>query len=309
MNQKQIFRFVMSANRRLSELMNMSDDTDGNTSDEYQPSPSVPSKRMRSESTCSSAMSSTIGTKRRPTRQPKCFSKNAMMARENRLKKKMYIESLEKEVAALKAENKKIASLLENQSFLISDLRKEIRYLKSILANSADISKLIRSIHQNTGMSVSTSLDHSLTLKQSPVSKQSSTFEKKTPMVTTWDENSTSLPGSEQEAQVAEDNIDMLLDDDVLRHPENLLNESSDILPLGDNDYDFSLPFPMQEDREQVDLKDHSYSIKKEDDEKSSSDDVGVCLHVSNHRVSLEFCPTCSENAANNWNKIDENWG
>lgn len=67
-------------------------------------------------------------TKRRPTRQPKCFSKNAMMARENRLKKKMYIESLEREVAALKGENKKIASLVENQSFLIGELRKEIRY-------------------------------------------------------------------------------------------------------------------------------------------------------------------------------------
>lgn len=295
----------MSVNRRLSELLNISDDTDGNTSDEYQPSMSPPAgKRMRSESTCSSAMSSSANTKRRPTRQPKCFSKNAMMARENRLKKKLYIESLEKEVAALKAENKKIASLVENQSFLISELKKEIRYLKSILANSADISRLIRSIHENTGMSVSTSLDDSLTLKQSPVSKQSSSTGKTSTNL--WDENSLSSP--ESQGQVSEENIDMLLDDDVLRHPENLLNESSDILPLNDNDYDFSLPFPMQEEkeREQVDVKDHCYSIKKEDHEKAD-DDVGVCLHVSNHRVSLEFCPTCSENAANNWNKVDEN--
>lgn len=278
--------------------MNISDDTDSNTSDDYHPpmerlSPS-PGKRVRSESTMSSTVS-----KRRPTRQPKCFTKNAMMARENRLKKKMYIESLEKEVAALKTENKKIASLVENQSFLISELRKEIRYLKSILANSADISRLIRSIHESTGMSVSTSLDESLTLKQSPVSKQSSSSGK-TPHP--WDENSLSSPGSLD--QVPEDNIDMLLDDDVLRHPENLLNESSDILPLGDNDYDLSLPFPMNE--EQVDVKDHAYSIKKEGDS-NETDDVGVCLHVSNHRVSLEFCPKCSENASNNWNKVDEN--
>lgn len=286
----------------------MSDDTDGNTSDEYQPSVSSPmDKRTRSES---STMSSSNVVKRRPTRQPKCFSKNAMMARENRLKKKLYIESLEKEVAALKAENKKIASLVENQSFLISELRKEIRYLKSILANSADISRLIRCIHESTGMSVSTSLDDSLTLKQSPVSKQSnSSSNGKTPP-NLWDENSVSSP--ESQGQVPEENIDMLLDDDVLRHPENLLNESSDILPLTDNDYDFALPFPMQEEREQqlqqqqVDVKDHSYSIKKEGGEEET-DDVGVCLHVSNHRVSLEFCPTCSENATKNWNKVDEN--
>lgn len=291
----------MSTNRRFTELLNISDDTDGNTSDEYQPPTSLspsPGKRLRSESTCSSAMSTKGGTvnKRRPTRQPKCFTKNAMMARENRLKKKIYIESLEREVAALKTENKKIASLVENQSFLIGELRKEIRYLKSILANSADISRLIRSIHESTGMSVSTSLDDSLTLKQSPVSKQSSSTGM-TPHP--WDENSLSSPESQQ--PVPEDNIDMLLDDDVLRHPENLLNESSDILPLGDSDYDLSFPFPMNEEKEQeADVKDHCYSTKKEDD-------VGVCLHVSNHRVSLEFCPTCSENAASNWNKVDEN--
>lgn len=288
----------MSTNRRFKELLNISDDTDGNTSDEYQPPTSLspsPGKRLRSESTCSSAMSTKEGNvnKRRPTRQPKCFTKNAMMARENRLKKKIYIESLEREVAALKNENKKIASLVENQSFLIGELRKEIRYLKSILANSADISRLIRSIHESTGMSVSTSLDDSLTLKQSPVSKQSSV----TPHP--WDENSISSPESQQ----PEDNIDMLLDDDVLRHPENLLNESSDILPLGDNDYDLSLPFPMNDVKEpETEVKDHCYSTKKEQE-----DDVGVCLHVSNHRVSLEFCPNCSENAASNWSKVDEN--
>lgn len=290
----------MSTNRRFTDLMNISDDTDGNTSDEYQPSMELAPSPGKRSSRSGSTMSST-GSKRRPTRQPKCFTKNAMMARENRLKKKMYIESLEKEVAALKTENKKIASLVENQSFLISELRKEIRYLKSILANSADISRLIRSIHENTGMSVSTSLDDSLTLKQSPVSKQSSSTGK-TPQ--TWDENSMSSPGSLD--QVPEDNIDMLLDDDVLRHPENLLSESSDILPLGDNYYDMSLPFPLDEEKEQADVKDHSYSIKNNEDNKTN-DDVGVCLHVSNHRVSLEFCPTCSENAASNWNKVDEN--
>lgn len=300
----------MSENRRLSELFNMSDETDGNTSDEYQPSVSSPVDYRKPTRSVSSTMSSGNVVKRRPTRQPKCFSKNAMMARENRLKKKLYIESLEKEVAALKAENKKIASLVENQSFVISELRKEIRYLKSILANSADISRLIRCINESTGMSVSTSLDDSLTLKQSPVSKQSSCNGQTPPNL--WDENSVSSP--ESQGQVPEENIDMLLDDDVLRHPENLLNESSDILPLTDNDYDFALPFPMQEEREQqqqlqqqqVDAKDHSYSIKKEGEE-TTDDDVGVCLHVSNHRVSLEFCPTCSENASKNWKKVDEN--
>lgn len=92
------------------------------------------------------------GTEKRPKRQPKCFSRNALMARENRLKKKMYIENLEREVLCLKADNKKMNGVVENQSFLIAELRKEIKYLKSVLANSADISRLIRNINQNTGM-------------------------------------------------------------------------------------------------------------------------------------------------------------
>lgn len=300
------------SNRRFTDLMNISDDTDGdNTSDEYQPA--TPGKRgmmstsSRSESTMSSASS------RRPTRQPKCFSKNAMMARENRLKKKMYIESLEREVAALKAENKKIASLVENQSYLIAELRKEIRYLKSILANSADISRLIRSINESTGMSVGTSLDDSLTVhkQSSPVSKQSVASSSGKTLWEDEDDDVKSRRSSPE--QFPDDNLDMFLDDDVLRHPEDLLNETSDILPLGDNDYDMSLPFTIQEEDEEKEppqdhSKDHNYTIKTEEGLKPhDDDDVGVCLHVSNHRVSLEFCPTCSENAANNWNKIDEN--
>lgn len=91
------------------------------------------------------------GAEKRPKRQPKCFSRNALMARENRLKKKMYIENLEREVLCLKADNKKMNGVVENQSFLIAELRKEIKYLKSVLANSADISRLIRNINQNTG--------------------------------------------------------------------------------------------------------------------------------------------------------------
>lgn len=163
------------------------------------------------------------------------------------------------------------------------------RYLKSILANSADISRLIRSVHENTGMSVSTSLDDSLTLKRSPVCKRE--------LPHPWDEHNSVVSGSSSAEQVPdEDNIDMLLDDDVLRHPENLLNESSDILPLADTDYDL----PFSEEKETGVVDDHSYT-----NEDKNAEDVGVCLHVSNHRVSLEFCPSCSENAATNWQKVD----
>ncbi|KAF7285373.1 hypothetical protein GWI33_010773 [Rhynchophorus ferrugineus] len=88
---------------------------------------------------------------RKPTRVPKCFTKNALMARENRLKKKMYITNLEDQVAGLKNENKKLSDLVANQSNTINEFQKQVKYLQSVIANSEDIRKLIRTINVNTG--------------------------------------------------------------------------------------------------------------------------------------------------------------
>ncbi|GJQ84307.1 hypothetical protein Trydic_g5245 [Trypoxylus dichotomus] len=41
---------------------------------------------------------------RLPTRQPKCFTKNAVLARQNRLRKKKYIQDLESQRAAKRAQ-------------------------------------------------------------------------------------------------------------------------------------------------------------------------------------------------------------
>nr|CAH7753030.1 unnamed protein product [Callosobruchus chinensis] len=91
-------------------------------------------------------------------RKPKCFTKNAMMARENRLKK-MYISKLEQNVDLLRKENKNLTAVVDNQSMLIANLRKEVKYLKSVITNSSDIGCLIRAINQNTSLPLRTSLD------------------------------------------------------------------------------------------------------------------------------------------------------
>ncbi|ENN78040.1 hypothetical protein YQE_05477, partial [Dendroctonus ponderosae] len=96
---------------------------------------------------------------RKPTRTPKCFSKNALMARENRLKKKMYITTLESQVASLSADNKKMTQLHQNQSVLVKELKNEVKYLKSVLGNSEHIGKLIRAINFSTGIPIKSSID------------------------------------------------------------------------------------------------------------------------------------------------------
>ncbi|XP_044766411.1 uncharacterized protein LOC123322537 isoform X2 [Coccinella septempunctata] len=95
-------------------------------------------------------------------RKPKCFSKNAEMARQNRLKKKIHLAKLEKKVEILKKEKNDLTNIIDRQSTMLYDLKKEVRYLKGVLANSSDIRTLVKNIHATTGLPVSSSLDSSL---------------------------------------------------------------------------------------------------------------------------------------------------
>lgn len=241
---------------------------------------------------------------RKPTRTPKCFSKNALMARENRRRKKQYIADLEGQVSALKTENKKLSSIVENQSFMINELKKEAKYLKSVIANSEGIGKLIRAINSTTGMPVSSSISKQLA--------NSRNHNNKSPVVTQlvpelsqwvqkhpWEERSNAYanyptPDSSNSYYSNPDfdelnNEGLLLDLDL---PLEMNNE--ELLDMIDEK---ALESPM------LPMADHNYHnpVKYEQDSSNNADDVGVCLHVSNNNVSLEFCPTCSENASQNW--------
>lgn len=216
-----------------------------------------------------------------------CTTKNAIIARRNRIKKKMYIENLENDVKKLKNTKDKLYSIVNNQSFVISQLRKEIRYVKSILANSSDLSKLIKNITDSTGLSVTTSLDKTLTMTSNCVSKLK-------PMLGSKILSSTEACIDEDygipTADVNLSDFELPLDidipfQDVLDYSdetstENVSEVQSSKTPLFENVWN-----------------DHNYT--------NMENDVGVCLHVSSHRVSLEFCPSCSESAIQSWKSQD----
>lgn len=90
-------------------------------------------------------------------KRPKCASKNAIMARMNRHKRKKYLESLERDVAQLSDENAKLKQTLKGQSSLVCSLGKEVNCLKGAMANRKEISMLIKVIN-NTGLPVTSSL-------------------------------------------------------------------------------------------------------------------------------------------------------
>lgn len=87
---------------------------------------------------------------RNPTRRPnpKISNRNALLARENRRRKKEHVESLEKEVDELKECNGKIRKALRKKSKLVEQLTRERNYLKSVIANRTGIMAILKSVQR-----------------------------------------------------------------------------------------------------------------------------------------------------------------
>lgn len=102
--------------------------------------------RNRSKSQANHTKSASI--KRMPTRKPdpKISNRNAIMARENRRKKKEHMEVLQKTVDDTQNENRKLKKMLSIRNNTITKLTQESLYLRSILANKTEIMSLLRCI-------------------------------------------------------------------------------------------------------------------------------------------------------------------
>ena len=87
--------------------------------------------------------------------------RNAIAARENRQKKKKYVEGLENDVAKLKEENKTLKTRNESMSKIVIKLSDEVKYLRSVLANESTISLLLKSVATTPGISLTSSLTQS----------------------------------------------------------------------------------------------------------------------------------------------------
>ena len=84
--------------------------------------------------------------------------KNAIAARANRQKKKEYVTRLEEQVESLTAENKSLSEKCRGLEGHVSDLKQEVVYLKSVLANQSSLSSILRGLPGIKGVSVQSSL-------------------------------------------------------------------------------------------------------------------------------------------------------
>lgn len=95
---------------------------------------------------------------RNPTRRPnpKISNRNALLARENRRRKKEHVESLEKELEELKGCNDRIRKALKKKCKLVDQLTRERNYLKSVIANRTGIMAVLKSV-QRAGIPMTSS--------------------------------------------------------------------------------------------------------------------------------------------------------
>ncbi|XP_064621696.1 uncharacterized protein LOC135484291 [Lineus longissimus] len=220
----------------------------------------------------------------------KKMTRNAINARENRMRKKQFIEGLQKSVKDLSSENGALKRQVSDMQSTIESLTKDVLYLKGVLANQSHLSALLRNIHNTPGVNFSSSFE---------------------------------LP-----APLAEEDID-----GDAGSPKTSRKRDNDCLNTCSNDEENQIPHPSTSDtpRSKVQKLDHAYNrpvtrrspgtknTDKQKHEKISDNDRqkesdkfrdlnlqdagGVCLHVSKGNVSLEFCASCSRNAANGHSK------
>ncbi|KAH8310629.1 hypothetical protein KR044_002287 [Drosophila immigrans] len=86
------------------------------------------------------------GTQRLPTRRPdpNVYNRNALLARENRRKKKAYMEAVEKELDETRSKNKWLLKALKKQFKLTQKLKVECDYLKSSVTSHKHSNKMSR---------------------------------------------------------------------------------------------------------------------------------------------------------------------
>lgn len=84
---------------------------------------------------------------RGPSKRP-CLNRNALMARENRLRKKAYLEKIENKLSFYQQENKNLVNVVRKQSIDIKRLTGEVAYLRNVLNNNTSITALLKTINE-----------------------------------------------------------------------------------------------------------------------------------------------------------------
>lgn len=250
---------------------------------EYQPD----TKRTRTITNVSSN-----GMTRRPTRVPnlKIQNRNALLARENRKRKKEMMDNMEKTCDDLQMQNKKLIKIMKMKDARTLKLEQEVRYLKSVITNRTEIVSVLKSLPQFPTKASNKKEETINSTGSGSDTASCETFDDNGSVKATYDPF---LPS------ITDDFIFPDLEvatewNEILRNPFTAATDFSDIPNLDE----IGLLSPASSPLSEISTE-HNYFEKSSlmSDESSA----GVCVHINSGRVSLEFCSTCHFNATNTW--------
>lgn len=262
-------------------------------------------------------------------RGSKCESKNAVMARLNRLKKKKYVADLEDRNSKLEAENGLLKKALAKRVKEVSSLIKESVNLRSVIKNSTEIGSLLQCVQRNTNLHVTSSI-----LRNGSNSEQNLHSKKSRSDLT----NSETRPAPSDELANRPNDEGMIHELNLFHcDQQSILTKTKPGLSTSENSlideiFDFNLDNdPSDNDlicdslgeitsnglfnanrpissKTESKITEANALVRCETPSKdidicvSNNDflfnDVGVCFHIANKRVSLEFCESCNRKAA-----------
>lgn len=244
-------------------------------------------------------------------RKPKCNTKNAVIARNNRLKKKKYIENLETRNAELEEENKVLKDSVNRKVEEINSLIRETINLRSVIRNRTEIGSLLQCIHLNTNLQISSSLLND----RSTCFQGNSNHSKPTAMLdvtSTNDEHPAPFneEGNGERSEFVYSPSSHILSDIF---EESIMDSGLDTsLNQACHEFKNNISFNnpaefITETEPKSEMIDSDVLLRCETPSKGFDDfcnkenlfdDMGLCLHIANKKVSLEFCDTCNLKAA-----------
>lgn len=261
----------------------------------------VPAKRSRTITNVHQQQHPGQVVQRKPTRVPnlKIQNRNAVLARENRLRKKMLMEELEKSNEDLQAENRKLQKMMKFKDRKNEELMKEVRYLKSVIANRTGILSVLKSLPQAIAPKA----------KEVQQEKQVQQYAESCASSDTLscdinDENGTK--GFIDDPLFPTITDDLFLDiatewDEILKNPFNSATTDFTDFPKLEISSPAASPSSSGVSSEHNYFYDEKILESIDNEEMIEEDSPGICVHINRGKVSLEFCAVCHNNSTSSW--------
>ncbi|KAJ6646761.1 hypothetical protein Bhyg_01975, partial [Pseudolycoriella hygida] len=251
-----------------------------------------------------------------PTRRPNpsIQNRNALMARENRRRKKEHVKILENQLETRTQETRRLGKMLEEKDRIIKKLEHQTSYLRSILANKTEIMSLLKTIRGNKLPMTSSLVTYvvgdqrrGLDIDESEVFRSPASSHDES-----WGNNESEASLSPSTCiATSYGEIEQVNDYDLASHHSTI----SDDISMGDwrcflndsniadpNSKDMSPSSIRSEEGSLASLvrSEHSYNQDKNNDWRKNSS-PGICLHISHGCVSLELCEDCHSRSQDAW--------